>query len=180
VLATVLPGDAENVFVTLTARELSDSIQIIARGECESTERKLFRSGANQVVLPTMIGATKIASLIACPTVELLVSDEKAFSRLNQDLDSFGLGMIEIPIASDSALVGSSIRDIELIGDGGNVVVAIRHDSGEVRRNPKMNETVSAGDHLIVLSHSEDLPSVTKRASQKAEQMIYRGTKHPG
>ena len=46
VLATVLPGDAENVFVTLTARDISDSIQIIARGECESTERKLLRSGA--------------------------------------------------------------------------------------------------------------------------------------
>lgn len=180
VLATVLPGDAENVFVTLTAREVSHSIRIIARGECEATERKLLRSGANQVVLPTMIGATKIANLIACPTVESLVGDTRAFGRLNQDLDSFGLGMQEIPIESGSVLVGSSIRDVELIGDGGNVVVAIRRQDGQVIRNPKMNDTVDVEDRLIVLSHKEDLPVVSKRAGQQTDQMVYRGTKYSG
>ncbi|MCO8124331.1 potassium channel protein [Stieleria sp. TO1_6] len=180
VLATVLPGDAENVFVTLTARELSESIQIIARGESEATERKLIRSGANRVVLPTMIGASKIAHLIACPTVESLVGDTRAFSRLNQDLDSFGLGMMQIPIGDQSALVGSTIREIELTGDGGHVVVAIKRAGGHVQRNPKMDDVIGAGDQLIVLSHKEDLPSVSRRAAQSAETMVYRGTRHSG
>jgi voltage-gated potassium channel len=178
VLATVLPGDAENVFVTLTARELNDTIQIIARGESEATERKLIRSGASRVVLPTMIGANKIAQLIACPTVEALVGDVKAFARMNQDLDAFGLGMIEIPIGEQSVLVGSTIKDIELTGDGGNVVVAINRAQGEVVRNPKMEDVVGAGDKLIVLSHREDLPAVTRRAAQKSDQMVYRGTRY--
>jgi voltage-gated potassium channel len=178
VLATVLPGDAENVFVTLTARELNQSIEIIARGESESTERKLIRSGANRVVLPTMIGATKIAQLIACPTVEALVGDAKAFSRLNQDLEAFGLGMLEIPIGEQSVLVGSTIKDIELTGDGGNVVVAINRARGEVVRNPKMEDVVGAGDRLIVLSHNEDLPAVSRRAAQQSDQMVYRGTRY--
>ncbi|PAY21367.1 potassium channel protein [Rhodopirellula sp. SM50] len=178
VLASVLPGDAENVFVTLTARELNETIQIIARGESEATERKLIRSGANRVVLPTMIGASKIAQLIACPTVETLVTDAKAFSRMNQDLEAFGLGMMEIPIGAQSALVGCTIKDIELTGDGGNVVVAINCAQGEVVRNPKMEDVVNAGDRLIVLSHKEDLPAVTRRAAQKSEQMSYRGTRY--
>ncbi|WP_161604472.1 potassium channel family protein [Roseiconus nitratireducens] len=180
VLASVLPGDAENVFVTLTARELNSTIQIIARGESEATERKLLRSGANRVVLPTMIGASKIAHLIACPTVESLVSDARVFSRLNQDLETFALGMIEIPIRADSVLVGGTIRDIELTGDGGNVVVAVKRESGEVVRNPKMDDVIQANDKLIVLAHKEDLPTVTRRASQKSEQMIYRGAKYSG
>ncbi|MCA9136860.1 MAG: potassium channel protein [Planctomycetales bacterium] len=178
VLATVLPGDAENVFVTLTARELNETIQIIARGESEATERKLIRSGANRVVLPTMIGASKIAQLIACPTVERLVSDAKSFSRMNQDLEAFGLGMAEIPIGAQSALVGCTIKDIELTGDGGNVVVAINRSEGEVVRNPKMDDVVGANDRLIVLSHKEDLPAVTRRAAQKSEQRMYRGTRY--
>lgn len=178
VLASVLPADAENVFVTLTAREISETIQIISRGECESTERKLLRSGANKVVLPTMIGATKIASLIACPTVESLVGDSKAFGRLNQDLESFGLGMKEFPINEGSALVGSTIRDVELIGDGGNVVVALCRPDKSVVRNPKMNDIINAGDRLVILSHEEDLPEVSKRAAQPAEKMVYRGTKY--
>ncbi len=63
VLATVLPNDAANVFITLTARDLCEKISIIARAESTLTERKLIRSGANQVVMPTAIGAVRIAQL---------------------------------------------------------------------------------------------------------------------
>lgn len=178
VLATVLNGDAQNVFVTLTARDLNESIQIIARGESVATERKLLRSGADRVVLPTMIGATKIANLISCPSVETLVGDAGAFARMNQDLEAFGLGMLEIPINAKSALAGATIKDIELTGDGGNVVVALCRDHGEVLRNPKHSDVVSAGDRLIILSHKEDLPAVTRKAAQESGTMVYRGTKY--
>ena len=66
-LATVLPDDAKNVFITLTARDLCDSIRIIARAECPTTERKLIRSGASHVVMPAVIGAIRIAQLAATP-----------------------------------------------------------------------------------------------------------------
>ena len=52
-LATVLPNDAVNVFITLSARNLNRSIEIIARGDAVSTERKLLHAGAKKVVLPT-------------------------------------------------------------------------------------------------------------------------------
>ncbi|MEM1305049.1 MAG: potassium channel family protein, partial [Planctomycetota bacterium] len=53
-LATVLPDDAANVFITLTARELNPDLEIIARAENPSTEKKLLRSGATRVVLPAV------------------------------------------------------------------------------------------------------------------------------
>ncbi len=62
-LATVLPDDAANVFITLTARDLCESICIIARAECPTTERKLIRGGATHVVMPAAIGAIRIAQL---------------------------------------------------------------------------------------------------------------------
>ncbi|MEZ6134922.1 MAG: potassium channel family protein [Pirellulaceae bacterium] len=64
-LATVLPNDAINVFITLTARDLNSSLEIIARAECPSTEHKLRRSGANHVVMPAAIGAVRMAQIIA-------------------------------------------------------------------------------------------------------------------
>ena len=63
-LATVLPKDATNVFITLTARDLNQAIHVIARAECPSTERKLLRSGADRVVMPAAIGAIRIAQLV--------------------------------------------------------------------------------------------------------------------
>jgi voltage-gated potassium channel len=45
-------SDAENIFVTLSARELNPDIEIIARASQESSERKLVRAGASDVISP--------------------------------------------------------------------------------------------------------------------------------
>lgn len=64
VIATVLPDDAANVFITLSARNLSPRVEIIARGEAPTTESKLRHAGADKVVMPTHIGAERIAEMI--------------------------------------------------------------------------------------------------------------------
>jgi voltage-gated potassium channel len=45
-------SDAENIFITLSARELAPDIEIIARASEEASERKLMRAGANDVISP--------------------------------------------------------------------------------------------------------------------------------
>jgi voltage-gated potassium channel len=45
-------SDAENIFITLSARELNPDIEIIARASQESSERKLLRAGASDVISP--------------------------------------------------------------------------------------------------------------------------------
>ena len=62
-LVTALPNDAMNVFITLTARDNCAGVRIIARAEAESTERKLLLGGADHVVMPTAIGAMRMAEL---------------------------------------------------------------------------------------------------------------------
>ena len=83
-LAAVLPDDATNVFVTLTARDLNASIRIVARAECPSTERKLMRGGATSVVIPSAIGAIRIAQLATCPIAESPQLPEDRFRLLAQ------------------------------------------------------------------------------------------------
>jgi voltage-gated potassium channel len=66
VLASVLPDDAINVFITLTARNLNSELIIVARGEFPSTEKKLRQAGADHVVLPAEIGALRLSHIITC------------------------------------------------------------------------------------------------------------------
>jgi voltage-gated potassium channel len=56
-------SDAENIFATLTARELRPDIPIVARAAIESSERKLIRAGANEVVSPYKASGRTMASL---------------------------------------------------------------------------------------------------------------------
>lgn len=67
-LVTCLPNDAANVFITLTGRNLNPTIQIIARAEHRSSERKLIQAGANRVVMPAANGARRIAPLVTRPS----------------------------------------------------------------------------------------------------------------
>jgi voltage-gated potassium channel len=62
-LIACVDSDAENIFVTLTARELRPDMQIVARAASEASERKLIRAGANEVVSPYKASGRTMASL---------------------------------------------------------------------------------------------------------------------
>ena len=68
-LVSVLPTDAENLFVVLSARELNPDLFIVARASDEGAEQKMLRAGANRVVSPYHIGGLKIAHIILKPAV---------------------------------------------------------------------------------------------------------------
>jgi voltage-gated potassium channel len=58
-----MDSDAENIFTTLTARELRPEVQIVARAARDSSERKLLRAGADEVVSPYKASGRTMASL---------------------------------------------------------------------------------------------------------------------
>jgi voltage-gated potassium channel len=68
-LITTLPNDAENVFVVLTAREQKPSLKIISRASEDSSDNKLKRAGADNVIMPDKIGGTHMATLVTRPDV---------------------------------------------------------------------------------------------------------------
>src|SRR5271156_1862548 len=97
-LASVLPNDAANVFITLSARSLNGELQIIARGDAVSTERKLVHAGANKVVLPTHIGAERIAEILLFPETSRFIRESERMRELELQLRNLGLVM-EVVIA---------------------------------------------------------------------------------
>lgn len=152
VLATVLPNDASNVFITLSARNLNPGIRVIARGEVPTTERKLIQAGADRVVLPAHIGADHIAHLILHPNATELLDRQSPNGReLENHLGSLGLRMEEIEIGPDSGLANRPLGEIERDAGGRIITVAIQRKEGGTDVSPPPTAILFPGDALMVL-----------------------------
>src|ERR1700761_6745890 len=135
-LATVLPDDAANVFITLSARSLNPNLKIIARGEVPSTEIKLIQAGADKVVLPTHIGAERIAQMILFPETARFIRGSGEMRDFEKVLHNLGLDLEVVVAAERSAADGVTIGELESRAKGAFFVVQINHRSGEVITRP--------------------------------------------
>ena len=150
-IVVALQTDADNVFLTLTARNMNPDLRILARGELPRTERKLRQAGANEVVLPAVIGAHRIADLIVRPhATDLLHRVGDSNSGLEAVLE-------EIDVPPQSELVGKTIRDAETHRLHRLLIVSVRHaDGGEVF-NPDAEYVFAEGDTLIAMGEPADI-----------------------
>lgn len=149
-LATALPSDAENVFITLTARNLRSDIQIIAKSERESSCRKLRQAGADKIVMPHRVGAQQMERMISRPTTADLVELFAEATHLEMELDEFR-------VAEQSPLAGRSLADSRLKEDFNVLVVGIKDDGGHFRFNPKPQETIRSDDTILVIGQVSDI-----------------------
>jgi voltage-gated potassium channel len=162
VLATVLPDDAVNVFIILTAREMNPAMLILARGESPSTEKKLRLAGADHVVLPASIGAERMAHMITHPAAMDFLNQDDGRNTLNELLAQIDVQMDELAILDNSPLVGKIISDIEVRGKGAFIVVALRKADDTMISHPKPEMLLEAGDTVIVMGHRGDIPQFAK------------------
>lgn len=176
-LAAVLPSDSANVFVTLTATGINEGLNVIARAEDPASESKLVRSGADHVILPAAIGADRIANLITRPSAEqLLRGGEGLRVDLGEQLGQLGLRIEELTLPKSSPLIGKQVRAIEIGGNHGFLIVGLVRANGDVLVNPDEQQTLGAGDKVIVLGHCDDLPELRRRY-ELAREVIYRGVR---
>ena len=154
ILATVLPNDAANVFITLSARNLNPSIEIIARGDAVSTERKLLHAGADKVVLPTHIGAERIAEIILFPETSRFIRESDRMQELERTLRNLGLAIEVVVVPESGALTDLTIEDIETRARGAFFVVQLNPRDGDPITAPDKELRVEAGDGLVVVGRS--------------------------
>jgi len=156
VLVSVMPNDAENVFITLTARQMCSNLVIIARAEGPSTSKKLRQAGADHIVMPAAIGAHRIVSLLTNPmAVE--------FTELVTKRSSIAIEMDEMPIPNSSALAGLSLRAADIKRRTGVIVVAIKRSDGRVEFPPSGDEIMAVGDSLVLLGRRPDLDQLRRQ-----------------
>jgi voltage-gated potassium channel len=150
-LAAALSSEKDNLFLTLTARQLNPTVRIVARGLDESMNQKLRMAGANATVSPTIIGGLRMASVLIRPTVvsflDTMLRDSKAAIRFE-----------ELHITSTSSFMNQTIRSTKLREDSNMLIVALRHPgSPNFEYNPSADTTLVAGMTLVVLGESKDI-----------------------
>jgi voltage-gated potassium channel len=157
-LVAVTPSDADNLYITMSARLLNDRLFIVARAESENAHGKLERAGANRVVSPYVIGGSRVAQAVLRPTVV-------DFIDLATRTEHFDLQIEETRLAAHSRLVGRTLRDSQVREQFGIMVVAIKKPSGHMVYNPPGEAQLEAGDILIALGQRRQLDELDRVAS---------------
>jgi voltage-gated potassium channel len=153
-LATVLATDADNVYITLSARLLNPRVQIVARASEEDAIRKIERAGATRVVSPFSSGAVKMARFMLNPSLEDFL--EVADTRDND------LELCEVQVLASSRYVGKTLAETDLRAKG-IMIVGIRRVSGERLLPPPGTATLHAGDSLFAFGKAEAINAVLDR-----------------
>lgn len=149
-IVTAVNSDANNVFITMTAKSLRPDVFVLGRASEEKNEAKLFRAGANRVVSPYLIGGRRIAQMLKKPTVVDFIDVAMMGTHL-------GLMMEEASVGDKSSLIGKSLIDSNIRKDYGAIIVAIKKVSGDMIFNPMPSEKLEGGDVIVILGKKEDL-----------------------
>jgi voltage-gated potassium channel len=134
-LIACMDSDAENIFATLTARELRGDLAIIARAAAEDSEKKLKRAGADRVISPYKSSGTEMARLALHPQVS-------GMQQVNTEYR-----MEEIEVGAGCTGVGRTIGEVR----GGAFIVGVRHADGSFQPMPAADTMLGEGDVVMAL-----------------------------
>ncbi len=149
-LVTALDSDADNLYITLTAKGLNRQLIVLARAGRVGSEKKLLHAGADRVISPHQIGGFRMAQALLRPTVTEFID----FAIHHVDA---ALGMEEIPVRPNSKLTDVTLVDSGIRKELDLIIVAIKKASGEMLFNPASHTRIQIGDTLIALGHKSSL-----------------------
>ena len=150
-LISALPNDADNLFVVLSARQINSNIHIISRASHETTYDKLKLAGANNVILPDMIGGDHMASLVVVPDLVEFIDNLSIIGEVNINIEE---------ISVEKLYDTSSIKTIKELGfrkKTGCNVIGYKHPNGDYLVNPEANLPLAPKSKVIVLGRPEQI-----------------------
>jgi len=149
-LVTAVSSDADNVFISLSAKGLRSDMFILARASDVQNESKLLRAGASRVVCPYQMGARRMAEILHKPTVVDFLDQ----TMVNTEL---GLMLEEAVIGENASINGKTVMSSCLRQDFGVIIVAIKRKCGKMLFNPGPGEMFNSGDVIVVIGQKEEL-----------------------
>jgi len=166
-LVAATGSDANNLYITLSARALNPSIYILSRAAEEAAERKLLSAGANRVVSPYLIGAARMLNAVLRPNIVEFVDLVVERKHLELQLE-------EITVEDASRFKGKPLRESGIRRELGLIVVAIKKAEGDMIFNPSSETLIEKGDCLIVLGEKKQLGTLGKQV--RSAEVLPKGT----
>ncbi|MCX6166187.1 MAG: potassium channel protein [Ignavibacteriae bacterium] len=160
-IITTLPEDPDNVYVVLTARELNPDITIISRASIESSESKLKRAGADNVIMPEKIGGAHMAALVTKPYITEFIAN------LTGQGSDISLTFEELSLSNISEeYKHKSIRDLDIRNRTGANVIGLRMNDGTFKINPSPDILIDPNAKLILLGSQKQIQDMRKLISE--------------
>lgn len=150
-LISALPNDADNLFVVLSARQINKNIRIISRASQETTYGKLKLAGANNVILPDMIGGDHMASLVVVPDLLEFIDNLSIVGQNNINIEE-----IEVEKLYDTSTI-KTIKDLNLRHITGCSVIGFKDVDGKYLVNPEADQKLVPKSKVIVLGRPEQI-----------------------
>ena len=146
-----LPRDSDNVFITLTARELNPDIHVIARASNPNSEKKLIRAGAHNVILPDVLGGLHMSQLITKPYVI-------EFLDLLNGVSTQELHLEEIEFEDIKSIFhNKTIGDLDIRARSGVSIIGIKRGEQGFAFNPGPDTIINMNSILIVLGNKNQI-----------------------
>lgn len=159
-LITTLPSDADNVFVTLSAREINPNLLIISRTTSEGAQSKLERAGADYVIMPERLGGSHMASIVTKP-------DVLEFLRKITAPGTTDLFFEEISFNVECE--GKTIREMNIRAETGVNIIGFKLNNGEFMINPSPDTKLKFNTKLIVLGNKEQIDKLQEFIKSQPE-----------
>ncbi len=152
-LVAAVDSDADNSFITLSARALRPELFIVARTRSADSDDKLQRAGANRVVNPQNIGGARMAAFVLRPNVA-------EFLDVVMHERSLEFRLEEVPVTGASPIVGRTLRDAHVRDRTGALVLALRGADGSFNTNPTPDTEICAGQVIIAIGTQDELDAL--------------------
>ncbi|MFT4644172.1 MAG: voltage-gated potassium channel [Planctomycetota bacterium] len=151
-----LPSDADNLFISISAKQKNPNLLVISRATNESSYKKMLIAGADNVIMPDKIGGDHMASLVVSPDLIEFVD------RITVDGDC-DTNLRELKIEGNlSYFENKSIMDLDIRRKTGCSVIGLKLPSGEYQVNPDPNSKLELGSTLIVLGNPDQIETLKK------------------
>ncbi len=146
-LVTAIDSDANNVFVTLSARGLNEKLVIVARANEVGSEAKLHQAGADRAVSPYTRAGRQLAVLATRPNVADFIDFALSTGELSFSIE-------ELRIETTSPLAGRTVD--ELRTEGIHVLAIVRAER-DYEASPERDRRLDPGTVVIAAGNASAL-----------------------
>lgn len=150
-LISALPNDADNLFVVLSARQINKGLTIISRASQQTSYNKLKLAGANNVILPDMIGGDHMASLVVVPDLIEFIDNLSIVGKANINIEEIAVEKLYNPSTI------KTLRDLDLRKKTGCNVIGFKDGQGDYIVNPEADIELVPKSKIIVLGRPEQI-----------------------
>ncbi len=158
-LVAAVDSDAENVYITLTARGLNPDLNIIARANFEESESKLLRAGADRVLLPYSLSGRRMVTMLVRPEVADFLDEVASAGGMELLIE-------QVKIGKGSKLAGLTLVEAKSRLQLNVSVLAYKTPGAAANQRPSAETRFVEGMQIFAFGTRDDLRLLLQLASE--------------